>query len=82
MGLLMRTNPRATPGSVIRWALVGGAIGLAFALVTFSRLRNDPRSRSVIIAAVIVGACTGAVLEWRHEDRPEEGCEEGEEGCD
>lgn len=76
MGLLTRGNPEASPSCVIRRAFVGGIIGLAFILVMLSASSIAPRHRPAIIAAaVVLGAGTGAVVEWHHADEPEdEGC--------
>ncbi len=71
MGLLDRTNPRATRESVIRWA-IGGAIGTPVYVVL--RLPHLPHRfwPLILIAAAVLGAGLGALMEWQLDDSEEE----------
>jgi len=69
---LAKTNPNATRTSVIGWAIGGAIAGPA---LVFLRLRSTPLvSRNwlpILLAAAIMGAVIGAVVEWQLDDGDE-----------
>jgi hypothetical protein len=75
MGLLEKTNPTATRGSVIRWA-IGWSIVAPILISLQLRLTPLPLRYwlPVLIVAAVVGAGIGALIEWQLDDG------EGEEG--
>ncbi len=72
MALLERTNPVATGASVTRWAIFGAVFAT---FLIFLRLRLTPLPLRylvfALIAAAVVGAGIGALVEWQLDDSDE-----------
>jgi hypothetical protein len=73
MGLLEKTNPTATRGSVIRWA-IGGAIAASIVILLQLRLTPLPLRYwlPVLIVAAVIGAGIGSLIEWQLDGGDEE----------
>ena len=75
MGLLDKTNPLATRRSVIQWAIGGGLFAPVYLAILLS-LSKTPIPwgywPALMVAAAVVGAGAGALVEWQDPDAPEE----------
>jgi hypothetical protein len=67
MGLLNRTNPVATRESIIRWA-IGGAIFAPVWTCLLLLLQPTSFMPQILIAAAVLGAGIGALVEWQVDD--------------
>jgi hypothetical protein len=69
MGLLDKTNPKTTRGSVIRHALISGVL---IALAYLAACVWKPSLRGAwpipLPAAALLGAAIGALMEWQLPD--------------
>jgi hypothetical protein len=81
MGLLEKTNPTATRGSVIRWA-IGWAILTPILISLQLRLTPFPLRYwlPVLIMATVLGSGIGALVEWQLDDGEDEEGEKATEG--
>ncbi len=62
MGLLDKTNPKATPKSVAKHAALGALIGLGFYGLL---LRKGHGGILPFLAFVVLGAFASGLLEWQ-----------------
>lgn len=72
MGLLDKTNPRATRGSLIRWAIIGAVGGPLFVLFVNWAKAKQSVGWIILLLATIFGALTSAIVEWQLDDGPDE----------
>ncbi len=79
MGLLDKTNPRATRGSVIRWAIFGAVGGPVFVLFVNWAKGKQPVGWIILLLAAIFGAAVYALVEWQLDDEPDEDDEKNTE---
>ena len=79
MGLLDKTNPRATRKSVIRSALFGAGGGPLFILILYLTKVPQPIGWIILLPAAIFGAAVGALVESQLDDGPDEEDDENTE---
>ena len=82
MGLLDKTNPRATRGSVIRCAIFGAVGGPLFVLFVIWAKAKPPVGWGILLFAAIFGAAVSALVEWQLDDGTDEDDEKNTEQFD
>lgn len=77
MGLLDKTNPKATRTSVIRGAIIGAVLVPAF-FFALGKPSVREHGRALLPAFAILGAAVAAIFEWQVDDSTDESDEDGQ----
>ncbi len=71
MGLLDKTNPKATPRSVLLWSMMWGGIGAALFFLAFKPAWREAWQITLPLW-VLLCAGVGALVEWQVADEGDE----------